>query len=94
VIAMPEIDGRERQIAMKRCSCERIMRHPHFAHGLNDIRAGLPFADRITDPYWAYERGRLFGAIAPLTMPLFINRRINPNALRLFASAGERRLIP
>jgi hypothetical protein len=70
------------------------MRHPHFERGLDDIRAGRPFADHVADGYWAYERGRLFGAIAPLSMPLFIGGRLNPKAVRLFEAAVERNLIP
>jgi hypothetical protein len=70
------------------------MRHPHFARGLDDIRAGRAFADHVADEYWAYERGRLFGAIAPLSMPLFIGGRLNPKAVRLFETASDRNLIP
>lgn len=82
------------QIETSTCSATSIMRHPHFARGLDDIRAGRPFADHIADEYWAYERGRLFGAIAPQSMPLFIGGRLNPKAVRLFEAASDRRLIP
>jgi hypothetical protein len=68
------------------------MRHPHFARGLSDIRAGRAFAE-VYDDYWAYERGRLFGAIAPVSMPLFIGGRLNPKAVALFDLAWERRLV-
>jgi hypothetical protein len=70
------------------------MRHRHFARGLDDIRAGQPFADHVADEYWAHEHGRLFGAIAPRSMPLFIGGRLNPKAVRLFEMAGDRKLIP
>jgi hypothetical protein len=70
------------------------MRHPHFIIGLNDIRAGRPFNADLVDVYWAYERGRLFGAIAPLSMPLFImDKHLNPKAVALFDAAFERKLI-
>ena len=46
------------------------MRHPNFARGWADIRAGRAFDPDIYDDYWAYERGRLLGAIAPLAMQL------------------------
>jgi hypothetical protein len=82
------------QIRTYGCSAASIMRHPHFATGLDDIRAGRPFADHIADEYWAYERGRLFGAIAPRTMPLFIDGRLNHKAVSLFEAASLRRLIP
>jgi len=74
------------------CSPMTIMLHPHFARGLDDIRAGRSFADDVHDNYWAYERGRLFGAIAPSSMPLFDGKRLNPKAVRLFIAARE--LIP
>jgi hypothetical protein len=66
------------------------MRHPHFAIGLADIRAGRTFNDRLEDDLWAYERGRLFGAIAPLSLPLLIGKKLNPVAIRVFAGACER----
>jgi hypothetical protein len=69
------------------------MRHPQFAAGLSDIRNGKPFAD-ADDLLWSYERGRLFGAIAPTTMPLFVGGRLNPRAVALFKAAMKRRLIP
>ena len=54
------------------------MRHRHFARGWADIRAGRPFDPDIDDDYWAYERGRLLGAIAPLAMELFHGKTLNP----------------
>jgi hypothetical protein len=86
--------SREEQVETSACSAEAIMRHEHFARGLDDIRAGRPFADDIDDPFWAYERGRLLGAIAPLSMPLFIHKRLNPKAVLLFNAATDRGLIP
>jgi hypothetical protein len=82
------------QIKTSGCSTTSIMLHPHFAAGFDDIRAGRPFADHITDEYWAYERGRLFGAIAPQSMPLFIDGRLNRKAVNLLDAAFQRRLIP
>ena len=83
----------EYQVKLYRCATSTIMRHPHFAQGLNDIRAGRPFNADMVDDYWAYERGRLFGAIAPLTMPLFVGKKINPKALALYDAAFNRKLI-
>jgi hypothetical protein len=82
------------QIRTRECSTTSIMCHPHFATGLDDIRAGRPFADHVTDEHWAYERGRLFGAIAPQSMPLFIDGRLNRKAVNLLDAAFQRRLIP
>jgi hypothetical protein len=75
-------------------SVRQIMSHPAFAIGIEDIRKGKSFnpPDSHYDG-WAYERGRLFGAIAPLDMPLTIRGKINPKALRLCEAAFERRLV-
>jgi hypothetical protein len=76
-------------------STPQIMRHPDFAVGFDDIRNGRPFdPDRAhTNDSWAYERGRLFGAIAPLNMPLRIRGKLNPQAVRLCEAAFARRLV-
>jgi hypothetical protein len=87
----PKHKTTRKQVQVSGCTAQSIMQHPHFERGLNDIRAGRPFADHMNS--WAYERGRLFGAIAPLAMPLFVNGRLNPKAVRLFNAAGERGLI-
>jgi hypothetical protein len=76
-------------------SVKRIMSHPSFEIGIEDIRGGKPFnpPDDGNDG-WAYERGRLFGAIAPIDMPLRIcSGKINPKALRLCEAAFARRLV-
>lgn len=69
------------------------MRHPLFARGVEDIRAGRSFDTDLSDEYWAYERGRLFGAIAPLSMPLFIGKSLNPKAVALCDLAFDRKLV-
>ena len=82
------------QVRTRGCSSASIMRHPNFGRGLDDIRTGKAFADDVDDDYWAYERGRLFGAIAPISMPLFVDGRLNRMAVQLFRVASNRRLIP
>jgi hypothetical protein len=86
-----------RQIDTVPVSTHTIMRHASFALGLDDIRKGKPFAPPDDDDYrndsWAYERGRLFGAIAPLNMPLRIGGKLNPQAVRLCEAAFARRLV-
>ena len=69
------------------------MRHPHFTRGLEDIRRGRPFDTRIEDEFWAYERGRLFGMLAPLSMPLRCDGALNPAAVRLCSAAFDRKLL-
>jgi hypothetical protein len=81
------------QYSKARTTTSAIMRRPHFARGLADIRAGRPFDTRLEDDYWAYERGRLFGAIAPLSMPLFNGKSLNPKAVALCDAAFDRKLI-
>ncbi|WP_161855845.1 hypothetical protein [Bradyrhizobium sp. CCBAU 051011] len=85
--------ARRQQVKTSTCSPITIIRHPHFARGLDDIRAGRPFAHDVQDDYWAYERGRLFGAIAPRSMQLFDGKRLNVKAVLLFCTASERGLI-
>ena len=86
--------SRREQVETIACSSVTIMLHPHFARGLDDIRAGQSFADDVHDNYWAYERGRLFGAIAPRSMLLFDGKRLNLKALMLYRAAKQRGLIP
>ena len=68
------------------------MASPAFELGLNDVRRGIPFDWRINE--WEYERGRLFGHIAPPDMPLRIGGgRLNPKALALCDAAIKRKLV-
>ena len=62
-----------------------------FARGLDEVRRGLPF-DPDSDDF-EYERGRAFGFIAPLDMPLRIGRTLNSKALRLAEAAFSRKLL-
>ena len=83
------------QVRTLTCSTLAIMRHPNFKLGFDDFRAGRPFNCDLVDDYWAYERGRLLGAILPLAMALYAAAgRLNPKAVALFEAACERRLIP
>ena len=59
-------------------STYEIVTHPEFARGLDEVRAGLPFNPDNND--WDYERGRCFGFIAPLDMPLRIGGRLEPES--------------
>jgi hypothetical protein len=75
-------------------SIYQILRHPQFVKGLCDIRTGRPFDAELAEDGWFYERGRLFGCIAPLSMPLKLNDdSLNPQAVELFAAAMKRGLI-
>jgi hypothetical protein len=79
------------QACTETTTTKAIMGSPKFARGLSDVRTGVPFDWRIDS--WNYERGRLFGRIAPITMPLRIGSKLNPKAVALFDAAFDRGLI-
>jgi hypothetical protein len=68
-----------------------IMDSAAFRRGLDDVRNGIPFDWRIGD--WDYERGRLFAYLAPLSMSLRINGKLNPKAIALCEAAFNRRFL-
>jgi hypothetical protein len=80
-----------KQASTRSVSLLRIIASSEFARGLDEARAGLPL-DADNDD-WNYERGRHFGFIAPLDLPLRIGRTLNPKALKLAAAAFKRKLI-
>jgi hypothetical protein len=64
----------------------QIMCSEAFSRGVSDVRAGRPpqFDDPREEDHWAYERGRIWAVLAPPDMPLFIGKRVNKKALRIF----------
>lgn len=72
-------------------SIRGIVASSEFARGLEEVRNNLPFNPDNGD--WNYERGRCFGFIAPLDMPLRTGRALNPKALKLAVAAFERKLL-
>jgi hypothetical protein len=74
-------------------SIESIMRSARFAQGVKAVRAGQParFDDYVGD--WEYERGRLFASLAPISMPVWINGKLNPRAIALLRAAFARGLV-
>jgi hypothetical protein len=59
-----------------------------FARGIADFRAGRApdfdnEVDALTGGDWDYERGRQWAVVAPVTMPLKIGRRLNPDAIEM-----------
>ena len=68
-----------------------IVTNPEFARGLAEVRAGCRLIQ--TRNSWDYERGRCFGFIAPLGMPLCIGGRLNPQALKLADAAFSRKQL-
>jgi hypothetical protein len=72
----------------------QIMRSAAFAAGAADVRAGKPIRfDSFGEDDWAYERGRQWAFLAPMSMPLRIGRKLNPEAVALFSRALVRREI-
>jgi hypothetical protein len=71
-----------------RTTTASIMRSTDFRAGVDDVRAGRParFDEFDNDDY---ERGRQWATIAPTTMPLRVNGKLNPEALRLLNDAFD-----
>jgi hypothetical protein len=79
------------QARTRRVSTRDIVASKEFARGLDEVRKGLPF--NPDNDSWNYERGRCFGFIAPLDMPLRIGRALNSKALKLAVAAFDRKLL-
>ena len=63
---------------------EKIMSAPEFALGVSDYRAGRPPRESTRwngNQSWNYERGRAWAAVAPRSVQLKINGRLNRAAL-------------
>jgi hypothetical protein len=80
-----------KQARTRSVSIHTIVASKEFARGADEVRRGLPFNPDIDS--WNYERGRCFGFIAPLDMPLRIGRKLNPKALKLAEAAFDRKLL-
>jgi hypothetical protein len=85
------------QIKTYPTTTEEIMESDEFALGVIHVRTGKALDWKIGSRYggeagkashagraWDYERGRMFGRLAPRTMPLRINGRLNPDAVDFF----------
>src|SRR5262249_1365331 len=62
-----------KQARTRRVIARSIVASKEFARGLEEVRTNLPFNPDNNN--WDYERGRCFGFIAPLDMPLRIGRK-------------------
>jgi hypothetical protein len=80
-----------KQASTRPVSIRQIMASYEFARGLEEVRKGLPFNPDNDD--WNYERGRCFGFIAPLDMPLRMGRDLNQKALKLAEIAFKRNFL-
>jgi hypothetical protein len=81
------------QVPTRGVSTVSIMRREGFRRGLESIRAGELFDTEQHDHYWSYERGRMFGAIAPRNMSLYAGSKLNPKAVQLCHAAFGRKFI-
>jgi hypothetical protein len=72
-------------------SIHGIVASKEFARGVEEVRKGLRF--NPDEDSWNYERGRCFGHIAPLDMPLRIGRALNPKAVKLAEAAFDRKFL-
>jgi hypothetical protein len=80
-----------KQVPTRSVSTRSIVASKEFARGFEEVRNGLPF--NPDNDEWDYERGRCFGFIAPLDMPLRIDGKLNPKALKLAEAAFARKLL-
>jgi hypothetical protein len=72
------------QAPTKLTTLDEIMSRPAFVLGVHELRAGLPLRDlRSRSDQWSYERGRAWAAVAPKTMPLRRNGKLNPAAVKV-----------
>ncbi len=88
------------QVKTEHVGASYFMDSREFARGVEDVRVGRPprfdayawdQGDRSAiNRQWAYEKGRQFAIIAPKTLPLRINSRLNLEALRLLIAAINR----
>ncbi len=76
------------QVETRRVTIESIMRTHAFRHGVNDVRKGRRprFGDwgGAVGTDWEYERGRLFGILAPHSLEIVIEGKLNPKAIDFY----------
>jgi hypothetical protein len=92
-MTMPPKDAVAVQAATIDMTTRQIMASAAFAAGVADVRAGKPTRFDSFKDDWGYERGRQWALIAPMSMPLRLGRKLNPEALLLFDLAWLRREI-
>jgi hypothetical protein len=79
------------QVATFPTTIRAIMSSSHFALGVADKRAGRGYRDAYAtwdiDGQWNYERGRAWAVLAPRSVELRRNGKLNPAAIRWFHGA-------
>jgi hypothetical protein len=85
--------GRD-QVKWQPTTVRAIMNAPEFELGVLHVRMGKAFNWKVggglAGKAWDYERGRIFGHLAPRNMPLKIDGKLNPKALALFEGCYRR----
>jgi hypothetical protein len=80
--------GSGKQVATFPTTVEEIMASPHFTLGVADQRAGRGYRSAYAtwggDEQWNYERGRCWAVLAPRSVELRRNGKLNPAAIRWF----------
>jgi hypothetical protein len=72
------------QIPTRAVTLRWIMRQPTFALGVADARAARPLRENVdwdTDAAWNYERGRVFGTLAPRSIVFKVSGQVTTQAL-------------
>jgi hypothetical protein len=79
------------QVPTTSTTTREIMSTAPFAAGVADVRTGKPARfDALSSSDWGYERGRMWALVVPMSVPLRVGRRLNPEAMRLFDLAWLR----
>jgi len=85
---MTKIKPRVEQVPTEPITIESIMYSLAFRQGVVDARAGRPprFDGFSEGDAWQYERGRIFGVIAPRSLNVIMPnaRRLNPIAIDFY----------
>ena len=82
-----------RQVRTSGTTTQAIMRRAGFVAGVEDVRSGRAPNYDGQDDYWSYERRRLWACVAPSSMPLMIDGKLNPKAIALCNAAFKRGYI-
>jgi hypothetical protein len=77
------------QVPTQSATLKWIMSSRKFLLGVEDVRAGRGYHPDYdcwpdVDDQWNYERGRMWGALAPRDVPVKFGSKVNPKAIRLF----------
>jgi hypothetical protein len=76
------------QVPTRPVTIREIMEDPTFTLGVADVRAGRGYPADYEhwgiDHQWNYERGRSWARVAPRHVPLKVNGRVTPSALRWY----------